>query len=218
MVEYIGGVKIKIYDISMAIEPTMPVYKGKASKRPILTADSTFESSSVHETRVEMNLHTGTHIDCPLHIIPGGTGIGSLTLDRVVTVSKVLDCTEVEEEIGPGHLKEKAIEAGDFVILKTRNSSQDILEGNYVYLGAAGAEYLANAGVGGVGIDALGIERNQPGHETHKTLLAREIVILEGLSLKDIEAGEYLLVAAPLNIPDAEAAPVRALLIDFNRT
>jgi hypothetical protein len=62
-------------------------------------------------------------------------------------------------------------------------------------------------------IDALGIERSQPNHDTHKILLGAEIVILEGLRLKEVEEGEYLLVAAPINVVGAEAAPVRAILI-----
>lgn len=200
----------------MAIEPDMPVYKGRAAKRPVLTIDSTFPGASVHETRLEMNLHTGTHIDSPLHIIPGGAEIGSLALERVVTRCRVLDCTEAEEVIAPAHLEGKKIQAGDFVILKTRNSFLDILEKEFVYLGAAGAGYLRDTGVRGVGIDALGIERNQPGHKTHGILLEADMVILEGLSLKDVEEGEYLLVAAPVNIPAAEAAPVRAILINFD--
>lgn len=200
----------------MAIEPNMPVYKGRAAKRPVLTIDSTFPGASVHETRLEMNLHTGTHIDRPLHIFPGGAGIGSLALDRVVTRCQVLDCAEAEEVIAPAHLEGRKIQAGDFVLLKTRNSFLDILETEFVYLGAEGAEYLRDTGVRGVGIDALGIERNQPGHESHGILLEADIVILEGLNLRDVEEGEYLLAAAPINIPAAEAAPVRAILVDFD--
>ena len=69
-------------------------------------------------------------------------------------------------------------------------------------------------GVIGAGIDSLGIERNQPNHETHKTLLSNKIMILEGLRLKHVEEGPYLLIAAPLNIPGVEASPVRAFLIE----
>ena len=52
--------------------------------------------------------------------------------------------------------------------------------------------------IAGVGIDALGIERDQTDHATHKQLLGSGIIIIEGLQLKDVEVGEYLMVAAPL--------------------
>ena len=60
----------------------------------------------------------------------------------------------------------------------------------------------------------MGIERDQPGHPTHKTLLNSGVLILEGLRLKDVAEGEYFLIAAPLKIRGVEAAPVRALLIE----
>lgn len=83
----------------------------------------------------------------------------------------------------------------------------------FVYLDKSGALYLKEKEIVGVGIDALGIERSQPDHETHKILLEAGIVILEGLRLKDVEEGEYFLYAAPLKIKGAEAAPTRAVLI-----
>ena len=67
----------------------------------------------------------------------------------------------------------------------------------------------------GVGIDSLGIERDQPGHPTHRILFSAGILILEGLRLEHVPAGEYLMVAAPLKITQAEAAPVRAVLLQL---
>ena len=65
-----------------------------------------------------------------------------------------------------------------------------------------------------MGIDTLGIERAQAGHETHISLLSRDIIILEGLRLADVNPGEYLLIALPVKIQDAEGAPTRAVLVE----
>ena len=205
---------MKIYDISMKIYHDMPVYKGKTAKRPVLKVESDFKSGTVHETKLELNMHTGTHIDSSLHILPGGETIDNLELEKVVTQCKVLDLQNVDEKISEEHLAAKSIEARDFLLLKTKNSTLDILEGEFIYLDKTGAAYLKKMGVRGVGFDALGIERNQPEHETHKILLGAGIVILEGLRLKDVGEGEYLMVAAPINVIGAEAAPVRAILIE----
>lgn len=206
--------KMKIYDISMPISYDMPVYKGKEMKRPIITVDSDFQTGSAYESRLEMNMHTGTHIDRSLHMIPHGTTMESLKLEQVVTACTVLDLTKVRERITKEDLISKDIKEGSFLLLKTRNSFDEILEKDFVYLDRTGAELLASMNIIGVGIDSLGIERSQPGHETHIQLLGLDIVILEGLRLKGIEEGDYLLSAAPILIPGVEAAPVRAYLIE----
>jgi arylformamidase len=204
---------MQIFDISMKIFHEMPVYKGKEAKRPLLTVVSDFSTGTAYETKLEMNLHTGTHLDRSLHMMEGGSTVESLDLSKVVTKCTVLDFVEVEEKITEEDLKTKNIQDGDFILLKTKNSYENILEGDFIYLEGTGAAFLKEKKVKGVGIDSLGIERNQPGHPTHKTLLGNDIVILEGLVLKDIQEGEYLLVAAPILVCGAEAAPIRALLL-----
>lgn len=204
---------MKIYDISLPIACDMPVYKGKPDKRPVLSVASNFTAGPVYESKLEMNLHTGTHLDAALHIFPGGGTIDKIPLTSVVNKCSVLDLRQVTEKITAADLAVRPIAGGDFVLLKTRNSYEQILEGQFIYLTGGGAEYLVNCGVAGAGIDALGIERNQPGHPAHRLLLGAGLPVLEGLNLKEPAAGRYLLVAAPLNIIGAEAAPVRALLL-----
>lgn len=203
-----------IYDISMSIHEEMPVYKNKAAKRPIRAVTSNFPSASVYESRIDLDMHTGTHIDAPLHVMEHGSTIDSIDLSRVITKCKVVNLVTVKEKITNLDLEEKPIESGDFVLLKTKNSYDDQFDDEFVYLETGGAEYLKNKKVVGVGIDSLGIERNQTGYPTHKMLLNHGIVILEGLRLAHIKEGEYFLCALPMNIKGAEAAPARAILMD----
>jgi arylformamidase len=204
---------MKIFDISMPITVDMPVYKGKDAKRPSLMVESDFNTGTVYESRISMNLHTGTHLDRTLHMMPGGNTMETLDLNQVVMECKVLDFTEVEEKITKEDLIGKDIVEGDFILLKTKNSMEDILETDFIYLDKEGAKYLADLHISGIGTDALGIERSQPEHETHLQLMRIGVHILEGLRLKDIEEGTYFLFAAPINIVGGEAAPVRALLL-----
>lgn len=204
----------KIYDISMPIRASMPVYRGKEEKRPRLTVDSDFNNGKTYESRLEMNLHTGTHLDRDLHMIPGGETMDTLDIGQLITDCKVIDLTGVKDKITEQDLTNKDIKAGDFLLLKTRNSYEDILESEFVYLEQSGARYLSSLKIKGVGTDALGIERNQPEHETHLALMKEGIYILEGLRLKEVDEGEYQLIALPLHIVGTEAAPVRAVLLD----
>ena len=205
---------MEIYDISMQIDYNMPVYKGKESKRPLLEVEKDFDNSDIFESKISMNMHTGTHIDSPLHMLKGGKSIQETEPEKMINKCRVLDLVHVKEKITKKDLESETIIEGEFVLLKTKNSFEDLLEGEFIYLDSDGAEYLKEKKIVGVGIDGLGIERNCKEHTTHKILLSQGISIIEGLRLKQVASGEYVLLAAPLNIKGAEASPVRALLIE----
>lgn len=203
-----------IHDITMTIEEQMQVYKNKPEKRPSLQVTRDFSDSAARESRLCMDMHTGTHLDMPLHFVPGGFTVEQLDLTRVVTRCKVFDLSQVEQAIKAADLENYEIQQGDTILLKTRNSMTEVFDPEFVYLAGDGALYLKNCGVRCVGIDGLGIERSQPDYQTHRTLLGSDILVIEGLRLKDVSPGSYLLIAAPLKIASAEAAPIRALLIE----
>ncbi|OJF75786.1 MAG: cyclase [Treponema sp. CETP13] len=203
----------KIYDISMPITHEMKVYKGREEKRPELTVQSDFSTGSAYESVIKMNMHTGSHIDSNLHMIEGGSTVESLNIKELLTKCRVIDFTSCITSIGKKDLVNKNIERGSFLLFKTRNSTEDILEKDFIYLDRTGASYLAELDIAGVGTDGLGIERAQSDHKTHLVLMNKGIHILEGLRLADIQEGEYFLSALPILIPGAEAAPIRAVLI-----
>jgi arylformamidase len=103
------------------------------------------------------------------------------------------------------------------VLLRTRNSallSQAQFVPDYTYLAPDGAEYLVSKGVELVGVDYLSIEQFHSGHhKTHRTLLAKAVVILEGLDLSQVSAGEYDLICLPLRLEGCDGAPARAVLV-----
>lgn len=206
---------MKIIDISMNIHQAMPVYKNKPEKKPALKFLQDFSNSNSCESELTIGMHTGTHVDAPLHMLPGGSTVDQINLAKVVTKCQVLDFTELQDKITAPNLAAKEIKPGAFVLLKTKNSYEQGFDFNFVYLEQSGAAYLKEAGISGVGIDALGIERDQPGHLTHKTLFEAGIVIIEGLRLAEVEVGDYFLCAAPLKVTGAESAPARAFLIRF---
>jgi len=206
---------MRIIDISMEIHPQMATYKNRPEKRPQHITERRMPQDSANETALHMNLHTGTHLDSPLHMIDGGSNTLALTLERLIAPARVFDLTQVKDGIVREDLEGLGINKGDFVLLKTSNSFDPLCGGeDFVYVKESGARYLAEVGISGVGIDTLGIERAQAGHETHISLLSRDIIILEGLRLADVAPGEYLLIALPVKIRDAEGAPTRAVLVE----
>lgn len=204
---------MKVYDISMTIDHNMTVYKNKAEKKPKYKVLQDFTNNVAYESSIEMGMHTGTHMDAPLHMIENGGTIDNTPLSSTIGKCIVVDLTDVEDKITREDLIYKNINKDDFILLKTKNSYAEDFDFNFVFLEKGAAEYLKEKKIKGVGTDALGIERSQNDHETHKILLKAGIVILEGLRLKEVEPGEYFIYAAPLKIKGAEAAPTRAILI-----
>ncbi|QQE80223.1 cyclase family protein [Alicyclobacillus sp. SO9] len=202
----------KIYDISMPIQPGMPVYKNKPEKQPEFEITSNFPENSVRETRIHLDVHTGTHVDAPLHMMPSGDTIETIPLTDLIRPCSVLDLTQVEKAIHAQDLMPFEITAGDFILLKTRNSFAAEFDFEFVFLAADAAEYLAEKKIKGVGIDALGIERSQPEHTTHKALFGIGAVIIEGLQLGKVEPGRYEMMALPLKLEGLDASPARIVL------
>ncbi|MDA1675100.1 cyclase family protein [Bacillus cereus group sp. TH152-1LC] len=202
---------MKVHDITTPIFKGMTVYKNKEEKQPTLNRVT---NGYVTETRIDMDLHTGTHIDAPLHMENNGSTFESISLESLVGTAKVLDLTSVEDGISKTDLEKFDLQKGDFVLFKTKNSFTEEFDFNFIFLAKDGAEYLAENGVRGVGIDALGVERSQEGHPTHKTLFANDVIVIEGLRLKEVQQGEYFMVAAPIKLVGTDAAPARVLLFE----
>jgi len=205
---------LKIYDISVVISPNMTVYKDYPHKKPVFTNVSNFETGSAYETDIKMNVHSGTHVDFNLHMLKDGNTSSNAILSNYITDAKVFDLTHLKDKIEADDLKELNIEKNDFVLFKTRNSNVEHFDFEFVYVTESAAKYLAEKQIKGVGVDALGIERDQAGHPTHKTLMNHNIVILEGLRLKDIVPQSYILIALPLKFEGLDGSPVRAVLLE----
>jgi arylformamidase len=203
----------KFYDISMTIHPNMQVYKNDAEKKPIFHNSSNFVTGRAYETLITMNAHTGTHIDAPLHMIENGETMDSIDLESLVGPARVLDLSHVVDGISKTDLEPFAIQAGEWLLFKTSNSDSEEFNFEFIYLKEDGAHYLHDLKIKGVGTDGLGIERAQPNYATHRTLLGAGIHIVEGLRFKDVPAGNYFMVIAPLKVAGIEAAPARAFLI-----
>ena len=203
---------MKVYDVSSPIYTGMPVYKNKPEKQPKQTTNT---NGYVTETRLELDVHTGTHVDAPLHMVVDGETIETLPLDKLVGPCKVFDLTAVEDRITVKDIEGLDIGKDDFLLFKTKNSFDEEFNFDFVFVAEDAAKYLAKIGVSGVGVDALGIERSQEGHPTHKTLFANGVIIIEGLRLKDIAEGEYIMCAAPLKLSGVDASPARIVLMDM---
>ncbi len=207
---------MELIDVSWPLTPHTTGYKNKSAVA--VHEAKTWEADGVRESVVTLNCHAGTHLDAPAHFMADGGTMSTLALEKCISLAMVIDATAVTECITEQFLQEHEHELiyDAFVLFKTRNSQQlptAPFDQSFVYLDASAAHYLVSKKVRGVGIDYLGIERNQPDHPTHTILMSAGVMILEGLRLQSVRAGAYTLSCLPIFLPGTEAAPVRAVLI-----
>ena len=208
---------MKIYDITLPISETIPVWPGQPSIQiePLSTVSK--DGSAV--SRLSFSSHTGTHVDAPAHFVEGGDTVDEIGPDKLIGLCRVLDFTWLKpgEGISDSHLEQYDIVAGERILLKTVNSQllhNESFTSEYVHVSLEGASYLAQKGIALVGMDYLGIEKKgSPGHPVHTELLKKGIVIVEGIDLENVSAGEYELICLPLKIVGCDGSPARALLI-----
>lgn len=202
---------MRIHDISVPIRPGMVVYPGDPDVHVELW-ESIGKGETANVSRIDFGLHTGSHVDAPVHFLEGESGVDAIPLDALLGLVEVVDATAAEQ-LDERALRAALPERAERVILKTRNSAlwdQDGFSDALLRLDAGAAHVVVARGIRTIGIDYLSIGDA----EAHRILLRAGVVPLEGLDLRAVEPGTYELVALPLKVAGADGAPVRAVLLE----
>jgi len=194
---------MKIIDISQEVL-SCKVFPGDDSPRGELV--KSMEDGELYNlSMLSMCAHNGTHIDAPFHFLNDGK-----TVDKMPLEAFVGDCYMVRHE---GDVT--AEDARE--ILKKAKAAQAverILIGGKATVTLEAAKVFAEAGIKLIGNESQTIGPENAPMAVHKVLLAKEIVLLEGIVLADVPEGKYFLNAAPLNFAGFDGAPCRAYLIE----
>lgn len=192
---------MKIIDISKNLL-SCEVYPGdpkpEAEQISVIGTQSDCNLSVLHTC-----VHTGTHIDAPLHFIEGGDSIEKLPLGPYIG-----PCTVVKVKAG--------IITGEYVDRYFPKNCERLLikGGGRAFFMDSSAEELAYTGVKLIGTDALSVGCKGNQTKPHRAFLTNGVAVLEGLDLSEVEPGEYYLFAPPVKLDGMEGAPARAVLID----
>lgn len=208
---------MKIYDISVPIRAGMPIYEGDPGVE-IQAWSSLAKGDSANVSFLHFGAHTGTHVDAPAHFIENAGTLDALPLDALLGPARVVRVPDEKTEIDSAFLAACDLEGTERVLFHTRNSSFWAGGGfreDFTHLLPEAAQILVDLGVRLVGADYLSIEKFHSGdHRTHLTLLSNQVIIVEGLNLSEVPAGDYELICLPLKIADGagDGAPARAVL------
>jgi arylformamidase len=208
---------MKIYDITNGISAETPIYKGDPGVE-ISAFKSIAAGATANVSQLAMGVHTATHVDAPNHFIDGARRVHQLDPQKLVGPCRVVEIDESVIGIEPQHVGN--IDGVERILFKTRNSAfwdhpELGFRTDFTYLVSETARMLVDNGIVLVGIDYLSIEKSgSPGHPVHVTLLEKEVVILEGLDLRVITAGDYEIMCLPLKYDGGtgDGAPARTFL------
>jgi arylformamidase len=207
---------VRVIDITVPLRERMPTYDSEPGPTLEFTRHLS-EGASSTVSVLSLGSHTGTHVDAPAHFVEGRETIDAIPADVLVGEAFVV------EHAGDGHVTAADLEGlgvpddCERLLVKTGNGAlweDDAFHSDFIALAPDAAEWLLSRGVRLVGIDYLSIEQYHASpHAVHGGLLGAGVVVLEGVDLREVEPGPYLLVCAPLKVVGAEGAPARAFLV-----
>lgn len=208
---------MRIYDVTVPISEQTPVYEGDPNVE-ITSANAIARGDAANVSRLCCGIHTATHVDAPNHFIEGSRRVHELELEKLIGRCRVVEIDKSVMAIEAKHVEN--LDGAERVLFKTRNSDfwNDFAQGfrkDFTYIAPEAAKALVDLNVKLVGIDYLSVERfGAETFDTHVTLLEKEIVIIEGLDLREVSAGDYELVCLPLKIAGGtgDGAPARTIL------
>ncbi|NIS83550.1 MAG: cyclase family protein [Anaerolineales bacterium] len=208
---------MRFYDISVAINPDMPVWPGDPPVE-LERISHISKGADSNVSRLSCSVHVGTHVDAPIHFVEGGKSVEELHLRKlngrayVVHLSKVkvIDALTLDRAGIPPRTRR--------VLFRTRNSmywskGENTFQKDFVAIDASGASWLVKKNVHLVGVDYLSVAPYEESVETHRILLESGIVVVEGLDLSKVKQGRYTLHCLPLKLVGSDGAPARAILV-----
>jgi arylformamidase len=209
---------MEIYDLSHPMHSAMPVYPGKG--QPVIEPAASIEKDGYREMRLELDGHTGTHMDAPAHMLPNGKMLNDYPVSKFTGKAVIIpvDCTKAIIEIA--HLQEYKTEIrhSDYVLFNTGWSKYwgtDTYLKDFPVLSEQAAKWLTTFQLKGIGLDAISVDPvESTTFDVHYILFQSDMVIVENLVFPEtLLHGNGVFHCFPLNIEHADGSPVRAVIM-----
>lgn len=205
---------MNIIDLTHLIEEEMPVFPGTA--KPKIIHACTLEIDGFREKLITMYAHTGTHMDAPSHMLDA-SNLDDFEANKFIGSAVVIDADNYVVSLETVKMHEEQIKLADFVLLRTgwdkKWYSNNYFTG-FPAISDASASYLSQFNLKGYGVDAISVDHiENQAFSVHHILLKKNMVLIENLkNLDQLKTGDTLCVL-PLNIKEADGAPIRAVAI-----
>ncbi|MCL2774767.1 MAG: cyclase family protein [Oscillospiraceae bacterium] len=201
---------MKLIDISHVLDENTPIFPGDC--KTALSKYKTIEKDCYNAYVLQSGLHTGTHIDIPMHLINDDKTVKDFPADCFVGKGVLLD-VRGEDVIQMKPVYREIVGEQDIVLLFTgfdKYYFQDKYFANHPTASDELAEFLLSKKIKMLGMDMPAPD--YPPFTFHKELLRKGIFVLENLTNLQslIDIADFEVIALPLKI-NAEASLVRAV-------
>ena len=202
-------------DVSVTVRHGMPHWPGD----PPISLQRTMDiqrGDACNVSHLAMGVHTGTHMDAPVHFRHGAAALDDMPLSATMGEARVVEIAD-PDRITVDELRSKSPRRGERILFRTSNSTRcwavDTFVEDFVYISEPAAALLAETGVRTVGIDYLSVGGYYAdGAAIHRLLLDAGIWIIEGLNLSAVRVGNYEMICLPVKLHDGDGAPARVIL------
>jgi arylformamidase len=202
-------------DVSVTVRHGMPHWPGN----PPIVLERVLDIGRGDECSVShlaMGVHSGTHMDGPVHFVHGAHGLDEMPLSATMGPARVVEIAD-PHSITAEELARHEPREGERLLFRTRNSERcwdvESFVEDFVHVTEPAARLLANAKVRTVGIDYLSVGAYEgDGAAVHRILIDAGIWIIEGLNLAATRPGRYDLICLPVKLQGSDGAPARAIL------
>jgi kynurenine formamidase len=215
----------RIVDLSVVVDRTTQVYPGDPV--PELRPATRIETEGFNVLSLSIGSHTGTHVDAPFHVEPGGDSLERLDLGLFAGRAVIVDVT--------GHAPSQPIVWDDvaaeaerltpdsILVLRTGWSERHWRTDLYLehpFLDPGACAHLVDLGMRTLAIDALNPDPTAPetGLPVHHLVLGAGGVIAENLTnLSAVEDPDAIICLFPIRLgADADGAPCRAVALELS--
>lgn len=204
-----------IVDISVPLRSGMPTWPGSVGLT-LTQTQSLAAGGPANVSRLDTDVHMGTHVDAPWRFLASGATVETLALDELIGPAWVAHLPGIPA------VTASALEAADIpagtrrLLLRTDNSerwaTETTFRPDFVALTLDAARWIVDRGIRLIGNDYLSVQRFHDGPETHRLLLDARVILLEGIDLAGVAPGPWELICLPLRLVGADGAPARAVL------
>jgi arylformamidase len=201
-----------LYDISPPAGGSLAVWPGDTPLSREVLLDIA-RGHNITLSTLRATVHLGAHADAPSHYGAGAPDIASVPIERYIGPCEVMRVAVERGGLVTGAMLPRPVSAPRLLLATGSYPDPGVFNDDFAALAPELVDHLSAAGVSLVGVDTPSLDpfasKNLPAH--HRCL-ARDMMILEGLALRDVPEGRYELIALPLRLVGFDASPVRAVL------
>ncbi|MBI9008735.1 MAG: cyclase family protein [Tenericutes bacterium] len=202
----------KWIDLTVLIDKNYLEYPGDIPFEQVIEKE--FSKDYFNMRRITTNMHIGTHIDAPKHVLDIEEGIESIDINKVIGKAFVLQPRIIDGVIMTSDLIEQYNKDYKIVIIKTNHSKylNTLKYYDYPVFTEDVIDFLVSNNIEVIALDMPSPKyKDEAFLNMHKDLLSRSILIVENLKNLDQLTKVVDFIALPLKIKGFDGSLIRCV-------